>query len=131
MLDFLTPGWLTRELLPTFEKLKSPFSLAHMGMFLAKDPVFVRFVQETPRCWVKLTGVYRISTAPGYADAAPLAQALIAAAPERVLWGSDYPHLSFPHVHSEQLFALLKVWAPDDIVRRKILEENPARCFGF
>jgi 2-pyrone-4,6-dicarboxylate lactonase len=131
MLDFLTPGWLTRELLPTLAKLASPFSLAHMGMFLAKDPVFVRFVQETPRCWVKLTGVYRISTAPGYADAAPLAQALIAAAPDRVLWGSDYPHLSFPQVHSEELFALLKVWAPDDTVRRNILEANPARCFGF
>ena len=38
---------------------------------------------------------------------------------------------SFPHLHSEELFALLKMWAPDDIVRRQILEENPARCFGF
>jgi predicted TIM-barrel fold metal-dependent hydrolase len=134
ILDFLTPGWLTRELLPTFANLASPFSLAHMGMFLAKDPVpkdFVQFVAENSKCWVKLTGVYRISTAPGFADAAPLAQALIAAAPERVLWGSDYPHLSFRHVHSEELFALLKVWAPDDTVRRKILEGNPARCFGF
>ena len=134
MLDFLTPGWLTRELLPTFAKLKAAFSLAHMGLFPAKDPVpkdFMQFVAENPKCWVKLTGVYRISTAPGYADAAPLAQALIAAAPDRLLWGSDYPHLSFPHVHSEELFALLKAWAPDDTVRRKILEANPARCFGF
>jgi predicted TIM-barrel fold metal-dependent hydrolase len=44
---------------------------------------------------------------------------------------SDYPHLSFPHVHSEELFALPKVWAPDDTARRKILEENPAPCFAF
>jgi len=138
MLDFLTPGWLTRELLPMFAKLASPFSLAHMGMFLANDGKaqtgfreLIDFHQGNPRCWVKLTGVYRISTAPGFADAAPLAQALIAAAPDRLLWGSDYPHLSFPHVDSEALFALLKVWAPDDTLRRKILEENPARCFGF
>ena len=98
MLDFLTPGWLTRELLPVLEKLKSPFSIAHMGMFPAKAGIpreFVEFFRNHPNCWVKLTGVYRISTAPGFADAAPLAQALIAAAPERLIWGSDYPHLSF------------------------------------
>jgi 2-pyrone-4,6-dicarboxylate lactonase len=48
MLDFLTPGWLTRELLPTFKKLKSAFSIAHMGMFLAKDNAagVCRFFQE-------------------------------------------------------------------------------------
>ena len=39
MLDFLTPGWLTRELMPTMQWLKSPYSVAHMGMFLAKDGV--------------------------------------------------------------------------------------------
>jgi predicted TIM-barrel fold metal-dependent hydrolase len=134
MLDFLTPGWLTRELLPALANLKSAFSIAHMGMFPAKEEPpqdFVEFVKRHPKCWIKLTGVYRISTAPGFADAAALAQALIAAAPERVIWGSDYPHLSFPHVHSEELFELLKAWAPDAAVRRRILEDNPARCFGF
>jgi len=135
MMDFLTPGWLTRELLPSFERLKSPFSIAHMGMFLAKEGVpgeFVEFFKEQTNCWVKLTGVYRISTAAGFADAAPLAQALIAAAPERLIWGSDYPHLSYADkVHSEELFELLKQWAPDEAARRKILVDNPARCFGF
>jgi len=134
MLDFLTPGWLTRDLLPTLAKLKSPYSIAHMGMFLAKDPVptdFVAFVKTNNHCWVKLTGVYRISSATGFADAAPLAQALIAAAPDRVIWGSDYPHLSFGHVHTHELFELLAKWAPEETVRRKILMDNPARCFGF
>ena len=134
MLDFLTPGWLTREMLPTLARLESSYSIAHMGMFLAKDPVprdFVAFAKEKPNCWVKLTGVYRISTTPGFADAAPLAQALIAAAPDRLIWGSDYPHLSFPHVHADELFGLLESWAPDAAARRRILEENPARLFGF
>jgi predicted TIM-barrel fold metal-dependent hydrolase len=139
MLDLLTPGWLTRELLPALERLKSPFSIAHMGMFLAKEGTsqpgfseFVDFHKANPRCWVKLTGVYRISTAPGFADAAPLAQALIAAAPERLIWGSDYPHLSFADkVHSEELFELLRQWAPEEAVRRRILVDNPARCFRF
>jgi predicted TIM-barrel fold metal-dependent hydrolase len=134
MLDFLTPGWLTRELLPTFEKLRCAYSVAHMGMFLAKEGVardFVAFAKSDAKCWVKLTGVYRISTAPGFADAAPLARALIAALPDRLIWGSDYPHLSFGHVHTQELLALLGVWAPEEPVRRKILVDNPARCFGF
>jgi 2-pyrone-4,6-dicarboxylate lactonase len=139
MLDFLTPGWLTRELLPAFEKLKAPFSVAHMGMFLAKDGPqqpgfrdFVRFVAGSERCWVKLTGVYRISTAPGFADAAPLARALIDAAPSRLIWGSDYPHLSFADkVHSTQLFKLLEEWAGDQATLERILVDNPRRCFGF
>ena len=134
MLDFLTPGWLTRELLPALARLKVPYTIAHMGMFAAKDPVprdFVDFVAANPKCWVKLTGAYRISIAPGFADTAPLAQALIAAAPDRVIWGSDYPHLSFGHVHTDELFRLLKTWAPQDSVRRRILEDNPERLFGF
>jgi 2-pyrone-4,6-dicarboxylate lactonase len=135
MLDFLVPGWLTRELLPTMRRLKSRFSIAHMGMFLASEGVpqdFVRFFKESEKCWVKLTGVYRMSSAPGFADAAPVAQALIAAAPARVIWGSDYPHLSFADkVHTDDLFALLTTWAPDEAVRRMVLSDNPARCFGF
>jgi 2-pyrone-4,6-dicarboxylate lactonase len=138
MLDFLTPGWLTRELFPIFEKLRCAFSIAHMGMFQAKEgarqPGFVEFVdfcRSNPRCWIKLTGVYRVSTAPGFADAAPLAQALVAAVPDRLIWGSDYPHLSFGHVHTHELFGLLEAWVPEELVRRKILVDNPARCFGF
>jgi 2-pyrone-4,6-dicarboxylate lactonase len=134
MLDFLTPGWLTRELMPTMEKLESRYSIAHMGMFLAKDALprdFIAFVKANPGCWVKLTGAYRVSTAPGFADTTSLARALIDAVPDRLIWGSDYPHLSFGHVHTDELYALLKTWAPEDTVRRKILTDNPARLFGF
>jgi 2-pyrone-4,6-dicarboxylate lactonase len=134
MLDFLTPGWLTRELMPTLANLKVPYTIAHMGMFAAKAPVprdFVEFVAAHANCWIKLTGAYRISTVPGFADTAPIAQALIAAVPDRVIWGSDYPHLSFGHVHTEELFGLLKTWAPQESVRRRILEDNPARLFAF
>lgn len=111
-----------------------PYTIAHMGMFPAKEPVprgFVDFVAANPKCWVKLTGAYRNSTAPGFADTAALAQALIAAAPDRVIWGSDYPHLSFGHVHTDELLRLLKTWAPQESVQRRILADNPARLFGF
>jgi len=138
-LDFLGPGWLTEELMPTLTKMRCAYSLAHMGMFLAKagpeQPGFRKLLDilrhGDGRTWVKLTGTYRMATAPDYADAAPMARALIAAAPDRLIWGSDYPHLSFAdQVGSVQLFNLLADWAGED-ARRKILVENPAALFGF
>ena len=140
MLDFLTPGWLTRELMPTLKKLDVDFTIAHMGMFLARDGAEQPGFQELldflrhgdGRCWVKLTGTYRMSTAPGFADAAPLARALIETAPDRLIWGSDYPHLSFADkVGTIELFNLLGRWAPEDAVRRRILVDNPQKLFGF
>src|SRR5207249_12052489 len=67
-LDFLTPGWLTAELMPTLAKLDVAFTLAHFGLFPAKDGVAQRGFRELidllargeRRCWVKLTGVYRM-----------------------------------------------------------------------
>lgn len=139
MLDFLTPGWLTWELLPAMKKLKSRYTVAHMGMFLAKDGPeqpgfrqFLDFLRGGGLCWVKLTGVYRMSVAPGFADAVRHAQALIETAPDRIIWGSDYPHLSFADkVGSVELFNLLGQWAPDEATRRKILADNPRLLFGF
>jgi predicted TIM-barrel fold metal-dependent hydrolase len=139
-LDFLTPGWLTAELMPTLAKLKLDFTLAHFGMFLAKggvrQPGFQQLLELLRRgerhCWVKLTGAYRMSVAEGFADVAPMARALIEAAPDRVIWGSDYPHLSFAEkVGSIELWNLLGKWAPDEAIRRKILVDNPQRLFKF
>ena len=139
-LDFLGPGWLIDELAPVFDRLRVPFTVAHMGMFLASggaaQPGFLRLLERlrhgNGRCWVKLTGVYRMSQAPGFADAAPMARALIEAAPDRLIWGSDYPHLSFADkVGSIELFNLLGRWAPDETIRRKILVDNPRALFGF
>jgi predicted TIM-barrel fold metal-dependent hydrolase len=73
-----------------------------------------------------------MSTAPGFADVDPMVAALIEAAPDRLIWGSDYPHLSFADkVGSVELFNLLHRWAPDEATKRKILVENPARLFGL
>ena len=140
MLDFLTPGWLTHELLPEMKKLRVPFTVAHMGMFLAEAGVnqpgfqaFLDFLRHgDKRCWVKLTGTYRMSITPGFADADAIAKALIETAPDRLIWGSDYPHLSFADkVGSVELFNLVARWAPDETTRHAILVENPARLFGF
>jgi 2-pyrone-4,6-dicarboxylate lactonase len=139
-LDFLAPGWLTEELMPCFRKLSVNFSLAHMGMFFAAGGVAQPGFQElldllkngNGQAWVKFTGAYRMSTWPDYEDAAPMARALIEAAPNRIIWGSDYPHLSFAdRTSSISLFNLLANWAPDQATRKAILVDNPRRLFGF
>jgi 2-pyrone-4,6-dicarboxylate lactonase len=72
-----------------------------------------------------------MATPPDFADAEPMARALIEAAPNRVIWGSDHPHLSFADkVGSVQLFNLLGDWA-DESERHKILVDNPAELFEF
>jgi predicted TIM-barrel fold metal-dependent hydrolase len=68
---------------------------------------------------------------PNFTDADPMAKALIKAAPDRLIWGSDYPHLSFGENSSVELFNLLARWTNDEKVRKQILTDNPQRLFGF
>jgi len=112
------------------------------------QPGFAALVRllKAGRAYVKLSAAYRISTRqPDYADATPLAQALIAANPQRILWGSDWPHpdaaprtdrratdLRPPlSVDDGRVLNQLAVWAPDSALRHAILVENPARLYGF
>jgi 2-pyrone-4,6-dicarboxylate lactonase len=138
--DFLLPGWLISQLMPVLRDLPVEFTVAHMGLFPARDGAgqagFKEFLalanDRSKRCWVKLTGIYRFSKDPTFADVKPFAQALIAAVPDLVIWGSDYPHLSFhDKVGSIQLYNKLAEWAPDAAMRKRILADNPARLFGF
>ncbi|MGH7072529.1 MAG: amidohydrolase family protein [Acetobacteraceae bacterium] len=139
-LDFLAPGWLLRELLPDLAGLEVDFTLAHLGLFAARaglaGPGFqdlLTLLRSGQRhCFVKLSGVYRVSDEADFADVAPLAHALIAAAPEQIIWGSDFPHLSFAgRARTVALFDLLASWAPNAAMRARILVANPARLFGF
>ena len=85
--------------------------------------------------WVKLTGPSRISALerPPYFDIAAMAQAVIAAAPDRVVWGSDWPHVMQvkPMPNDGDLLDAVAEWAPDAAQRRRILVDNPARLYGF
>ncbi len=95
---------------------------------------------------MKISGAYRASTlAPDYADVVPLAQALIAANPERIVWGTDWPHPDAATrpgrkptdvnpplpIDDVRLLNQLPVWAPDPGIRRQILVDNPAALYGF
>ena len=86
------------------------------------------------RGWSKLSAPYRTSTQPfPYSDITPFAHALVAAAPERLVWGSDWPHvmLDGPMPNDGDLCSQLAVWAPDLEIRNKILVDNPKRLYGF
>ena len=88
------------------------------------------------RTWVKLSGAYidTNSSAPAYADKTPVAQAYLAAAPARMVWGSDWPHPTEKPEHQPNdamLFDLLTHWAPDEAERRRILVSNPEALYGF
>jgi 2-pyrone-4,6-dicarboxylate lactonase len=88
------------------------------------------------RAWVKLTGPYRISTGPlPHADTNPFAHALVEAAPDRLVWGSDWPHVktewSIPMPNDGELADLLAAWVPDARLREQVLVDNPAKLYGF
>ena len=86
------------------------------------------------RAWVKLSGPYRCTaSAAPYADVTPFARALMDAAPDRVLWGTDWPHvmLKGKMPNDGDLADLLTEWVPNAELRRRVLVENPEALYGF
>ena len=89
---------------------------------------------DSGRVWVKLSGPYLVSKSgpPRYEDVSALAKALAKAAPERMLWATNWPHPSEENPPDEaDLLDLLLDWAPDEPTRRKILVDNPAELYRF
>ena len=87
----------------------------------------------TGRCWVKLSAAYRVAEAPPYPEMKPFVDAMLAVNPERLLWGSDWPHVSFKGTmpNTTELLDQMLTWVPDDDQRTRILVDNPARLYGF
>ena len=86
------------------------------------------------RCWVKLSCGYRMSRQPPpYADMLPYVQALLACRSDRLLWASDWPHVSFKGVmpNTTELLDLMQSWVPDEAARHRIFVDNPARLYQF
>ena len=109
--------------------MPAAFSLAH-----PKYQTFLALVAQG-RCWVKLTAPYRITALQRtpYTDVAPFAHALVACRPDRILWGSDWPHpiCPVPMPNDGDLADHLADWVPDEMTRRRILVDNAAELFGF
>lgn len=137
-LQLYTSGAVLAEIAPRLVTLPVEVVIDHMGGVRASEgtdaPGFQALLRllGSGRAWVKLCG-YRISAGPPFADVAPFAAALLAVAPERCVWGTDWPHPSLTAWMPEDgaLFDLLGAWAPDDATRRRVLVDNPARLYGF
>jgi predicted TIM-barrel fold metal-dependent hydrolase len=118
-------------------KLPLPFIIDHMGRVpsaagVAQSPL--RALVELSRlenCWIKVCGSERISSPP-YAAAVPIARTLVSATPQRVLWGTDFPHPNATHEADEaDLVDLVPQFAPDPLAQKHLLVDNPARLYGF
>ena len=128
------------DTIPILRALGLPVVIDHMGRTDAsagtQTPGFqslLRLVADGG-CWVKLSGAHRLSTrAPDYPDARPFHEALVRANPERLIWGSDWPHPRMEGAMPEagELFDLFCTWTADEAIRRQILITNPAHLYGF
>ena len=122
------------------DRMPCPFVIDHMARVptsggLDQEPFRALLdVMADERAWVKISGAERLTAdgPPPYDDVVPFAQALIAAAPDRVLWGTDWPHPNVRHMPDDgDLVDLLASFAPDEATRNRILVTNPERLYDF
>src|SRR6266567_5979396 len=129
------------EIMPILEKVPSPIVFDHLAHIPEPEgvshPLFgkVRGLIDKGKTWVKLSGAYADTKVgpPTYADSTAVAQAYAKAAPERCVWGSDWPHPGEREKKPDDaiLFDLLLAWAPDEKLRHRILVENPVVLYDF
>jgi D-galactarolactone isomerase len=129
------------EIMPILENVPSPIVFDHLAHIPelegVNDPLFgkVRALVDKGKTWIKLSGAYADTKVgpPTYADSTAVAQAYAKAAPERCVWGSDWPHPGEREKKPDDaiLFDLLLIWAPDEKVRHRILVENPAALYDY
>ncbi len=119
------------------DTLRVPFVIDHMGRVVAGDGLrqepFLRLLDlmKNGLAWVKLSGAERVSSMLGdFADAVPFAAALVDAAHDRVLWGTDWPHPNVREMPDDgRLVDLIPLFAADEALRRKLLVDNPTRLY--
>lgn len=139
-LELLLDALALEELAPRLARIEVPFVVDHMGLRPTANGLQDRGFQallrllDNPLAWVKLGGSYRFSSAGGdYRDTVPFAHALVAKAPTRLVWGSDWPHVAVPGrmPNDGELLDLLGEWVPDERLRDAVLVDNPRRLYGF
>jgi predicted TIM-barrel fold metal-dependent hydrolase len=139
--EWLFPGKVIVELMPVFMKQTVRLSIGHFAYLPAIAGVgaagFKALVELMRRgnTWMKISGANRVSATdlPPYDDVKPLAHALIAAAPDRIMWGTDWPHPNKYVVNPNDgdLVDAFGDWVADETMRRKIMVETPAGFYRF
>jgi D-galactarolactone isomerase len=135
------PAATITSIVGILERVPSPIVFDHLAHIPEPEginhPLFaqIRAMLDKGRTWVKLSGAYADTKIgpPTYADSTAVAQAYVKAAPERLVWGSDWPHPSERENKPDDavLFDLLLAWAPNEAVRHRILVENPAVLYDY
>jgi|ERR1700722_17060977 len=134
-LELYSPGHVNLGLLEHLAALDVDFSINHLGYMHEEqtEADFARFLQLS-KCrhfWVKLTAPYRLGPDEEGRRADWMAPALIAAAADRIVWGSDWPHIPKGGRDTGVMLNKLAQWCPDEEVRNGILVDNPARLYQF
>jgi 2-pyrone-4,6-dicarboxylate lactonase len=139
--EFLFPGKDILELMPVFTALKLPMSIAHFAYQPAAEGIgaagFRALVELVRRgnTWIKISGANRVSRGdlPPYDDVKPMAQALIEAAPDRIMWGTDWPHPNkyVANPNDGDLVDAFGDWVADETMRRTIMVDTPAVFYRF
>jgi predicted TIM-barrel fold metal-dependent hydrolase len=135
--ELYSPGVVVRDLTEHLPEIGVAVSVDHMGYMKIghglTDSDFRQFVEmvKSGQIWVKLTGPYRLSSGTDWQHADEMARALVAAAPERMLWGTDWPHIPDCNLDTGALLTQLVRWCPDDVLRARILVDNPARLYDY
>jgi predicted TIM-barrel fold metal-dependent hydrolase len=121
-------------------RLPVPFIIDHMGRVPTKDGLeqepfkILLNIARMDNCWIKICGAERISSkGPPFTDAVPFAQAILKVAPDRALWGTDWPHPNIKkHMPNDgDLVDLVPLFMPDTALQRQVLVDNPQRLYGF
>jgi predicted TIM-barrel fold metal-dependent hydrolase len=122
------------------KKLPLRYTIDHMGRVRAADGLdqlpfrtLIELMQRDEKCWVKVCGCERVSSAgPPFEDAVPFAREIVETAPDRVIWGTDWPHPNVKVMPNDgDLVDLIPLFAPEVELQQKILVKNPARLFEF
>ena len=140
-LEFLFPGKDILELMPVFKTLKVPMSIAHFAYQPATAGVHARGFQSLLELMrrgntrLKISGANRVSASdlPPYDDVKPMAEALIEAAPEGIMWGTDWPHPNkyLANPNDGDLVDAFGDWVGDEALRRRIMVQTPAAFYRF
>ena len=138
--DIYLEAGTIREFVPVLKALPVTYVIDHMGTISAAkgldDAEFKALLDlqaSDEKCWIKISGPERASASgPPFHDAVPFAQALIDNAPDRVIWGSDWPHPNVKIMPNDgDLVDLIPLYAPDPAKQKKLLVTNPERLFKF